>query len=100
MIDKVFKLLGVITIAALATTAFAQHGAEANNIELVGYHDLQARSAYQPVIQNQNGRWIAYIGHHGGTTAVPKPMNPLTGQPEFNGTSIIDVTDPKVPRYL
>ena len=27
-------------------------------------------------------------------------MNPLTGQAEFNGTSIIDVTDPKQPKYL
>ena len=78
----------------------AQHGAEAKNIELVGFNDLQARSAYQPVIQNQNGRWIAYVGHHGGTAAVPKPVNPLTGEPEFNGTSIIDVTDTKQPKYL
>ena len=69
-------------------------------MELVGFNDLQARSAYQPVIQNQNGRWIAYVGHHGGTAAVPKPMNPLTGAQEFNGTSVIDVTDPKQPKYL
>ena len=69
-------------------------------MELVGYNDLQARSAYQPVIQDQNGRWIAYVGHHGGTTAAPKPANPLTGQAEFNGTSIVDVTDPKAPKYL
>ena len=44
-----------------------------------GHHDLQARSAYQPTIHNQGGRWIAYIGHHGGTHGVPKPRNPLTG---------------------
>ncbi|MEP6655954.1 MAG: hypothetical protein ABJC33_01880 [Betaproteobacteria bacterium] len=74
--------------------------AEAKNMELVGYQDLQARSAYQPVIREQNGRWIAYIGHHGGTEKVPKPLNPITGVPEFNGTSIIDVTDPRQPRYL
>ena len=29
-----------------------------------------------------------------------KPLNPLTGQPEFNGTSILDVTDPAHPKYL
>ena len=74
--------------------------AEAKNMELVGYQDLQARSAYQPVIREQNGRWIAYIGHHGGTEKVPKPLNPITGVPEFNGTSIVDVTDPRQPRYL
>ena len=73
---------------------------EAHDMRLVGYSDLQGRSAYQPTIHEQNGRWIAYIGHHGGTPEVPKPVNPLTGQPEFNGTSLIDVTDPKHPKYL
>jgi hypothetical protein len=87
-------------LASIAPAALAQQFAEALNMALVGFNDLQARSAYQPVIQNQNGRWIAYVGHHGGTPAVPKPVNPLTGQAEFNGTSIIDGTDPKAPQYL
>src|SRR6188768_488434 len=65
---------------------------EALNMKLVGTSDLQARSAYQPTIHHQGDRWIAYIGHHGGTPAVPKPVNALTGQPESNGTSILDVT--------
>src|SRR6516164_4345258 len=65
---------------------------EASNMRLVGHSDLQARSAYQPTIHHQGDRWIAYVGHHGGTDTVPKPVNPLTGQPEFSGTSIIDVT--------
>src|SRR5947209_4464809 len=52
-----------IALGMTAPAAFAQHGAEANNMELVGFNDLQARSAYQPVIQNQNGRWIPYIWH-------------------------------------
>jgi len=73
---------------------------EAKNMRLVGYNDLQGRSAYQPTIHRQGDRYIAYIGHHGGTPDVPKPMNKLTGQPEFNGTSIIDVTDPANPKYL
>jgi len=34
-------------------------------MRLVGYSDLQARTAYQPTIQKQGKRWIAYIGHHG-----------------------------------
>ena len=76
------------------------HGAQAHDMALVGSHDLQARSAYQPVVHQQGGRWIAYIGHHGGTEAAPKPLNPLTGAEEFNGTSILDVTDPRNPRYL
>ncbi|HEX9073788.1 MAG TPA: hypothetical protein VF852_17785 [Pseudolabrys sp.] len=73
---------------------------EFSNIRLVGFNDLQGRSAYQPTIHRQGDRWIAYIGHHGGTDALPKPVNPLTGQPEFNGTSILDVTDPAHPKYL
>jgi hypothetical protein len=89
----------------LMTAAWAQMqnvGAppEAMNMRLVGYNDLQARSAYQPTIQRQGNRYIAYVGHHGGTDAVPQPVNPLTGKPEFNGTSIIDVTDPANPKYL
>ncbi|HEV7618681.1 MAG TPA: hypothetical protein VGO51_11330 [Burkholderiaceae bacterium] len=86
--------------AVFAPPVSAQHAEEAKNMELVGYSDLQARSAYQPTIQNQNGRWIAYVGHHGGSAASPKPVNSLNGRPEFNGTSIIDVTDPKQPKYL
>jgi hypothetical protein len=73
---------------------------DAKDVRLVGYSDLQARSAYQPTIHKQGSRYIAYIGHHGGTDAVPKPVNPTTGQPEFNGTSILDVTDPASPKYL
>ena len=73
---------------------------EAANMRLVGFNDLQGRSAYQPTIHHQGDRWIAYIGHHGGTDAVPKPINPLTGQLEVNGTSIVDVTDPAHPVYL
>src|SRR5579872_5241009 len=73
---------------------------EAMNMRLVGYNDLQGRSSYQPVIHKQGDRYIAYIGHHGGTPEMPKPKNPLTGQDEFNGTSIVDVTDPAHPKYL
>ncbi len=73
---------------------------EASNMRLVGYNDLQHRAAYQPTIHHQGNRYIAYIGHHGGTPEVPKPYNPLTGQAEFNGTSIVDVTDPAHPKYL
>ena len=78
-----------------STGAGRGHGAEQKDMSLLGSHDLQARSAYQPTIHRQGQRWIAYIGHHGG-----QAMNPLTGAVENNGTSIIDVTDPRNPRYL
>src|SRR5438132_14167896 len=77
-----------------AATAFAQ-GEEARNVRLVGFHDLAARTAYQPTIKRQGERWIAYVGSHGG-----RSVNPLTGQVQENGTSILDVTDPRAPKLL
>jgi hypothetical protein len=68
----------------LCGSAFAQTAAkvEKRDMELVGFHDLQGRSAYQPLVHRQGDRWIAYIGHHGG-----RSRNPLSGE-EPNGTSI------------
>jgi hypothetical protein len=65
------------------------------NTELAGHNDLQGRSAYQPLIVKQNGREIAYVGHHTGSA-----MNPLTRKVEPNGTSIVDVTDAAHTKYL
>jgi hypothetical protein len=88
----------MMTAVLLGLLVLAPGGAlaeEARNMRLVGTDDLQARSAYQPIVHHQGARWIAYIGHHGG-----KRMNTLTGHVELNGTSIVDVTDPAHPRYL
>jgi hypothetical protein len=87
-------------VAATQAIAAETGKAESRNMQLVGYSDLQARSAYQPVIHHQGNRWIAYIGHHGGTQEIPKPFNPQTQREENNGTSVVDVTDPKHPKYL
>src|ERR1043166_7122016 len=94
--------VGALVLAAPAAAQMQKVGdpPEAKNMRLVGHSDLQARSAYQPTIHHQGDRWIAYIGHHGGTPEVPKPVNKLTGEAEFNGTSIVDVTDPANPKYL
>jgi hypothetical protein len=89
------RMLIAIAAALAPAVAFAQHGASASNMALLGHADLQGRSAYQPVIRENRGRWIAYVGHHGG-----KSVNPLNGQAEDNGTSIIDVTDPRNPRQV
>src|SRR5262245_26311778 len=90
------KCLAVLAAAAaLCSSALAQHGASSSNMTLLGHSDLQARSAYQPLIHRQGSRWIAYVGHHGGSS-----VNAVTGQREDNGTSIVDVTDPRKPRYL
>ena len=103
--------LQIITGLALMAMSLAAHTTLANeqkigappealNMKLLGSNDLQARSAYQPTIHHQGNRWIAYIGHHGGTDAVLNPINPLNGKVEPNGTSIVDVTDPIHPKYL
>src|SRR5580700_11238379 len=85
----------VIPVVVLGAGAAAEQRAEKSNMELLGSNDLQGRSAYQPVIHKQGSRWIAYIGHHGGSA-----MNPMTGKMEDNGTSVVDVTDPRQPKYL
>jgi hypothetical protein len=85
----------LMTLALCCGAAHAQHPAASSNMALVGYSDLQGRSAYQPLVRENHGRWIAYVGHHGGKT-----LNPLSGQMEDSGTSILDVTDPKSPRML
>ncbi len=87
--------LGWALAAFSVTPAAAQKQAESKNMNLVGYDDLQGRSAYQPMVHKQGNRWIAYIGHHGGSV-----MNPMTGKMEDNGTSILDVTNPAQPKYL
>src|SRR5215472_9181164 len=92
--------LMILTLPALAQAPKIGDPPEAKNIRLVGYNDLHGRSAYQPTIHHQGSRYIAYIGHHGGTPEVPQPVNRLTGQAENNGTSIVDVTDPAQPKYL
>src|ERR1700687_3828349 len=88
-------LCGFVCGETLTPPTAAQRTPRSSNMELVGYNDLQARSAYQPILQKQGDRWIAYVGHHGG-----EAVNPQTGKIEPNGTSILDVTDPKHPKYL
>jgi hypothetical protein len=64
-------------------------------MRLVGQHDLQARSAYQPIVHAYGDRRILFVGHHAG-----EALNPMTGAVERNGLSILDVTDPAAPVYL
>jgi len=78
---------------------------ERKNMALVGFNDLQNRSTYQPVVHQQGVRYILYAGHHAlGTNPVtnaPLPsFNPLTGMNEPNGTSLVDVSDPRNPVLL
>lgn len=73
------------------------HGSEAENIRLVGHHDLDARSAYQPLSKFNpvNDQWYTYVGHHAGSS-----VNSLTGEMEDNGTSIVRTTNPRNPQLV
>src|ERR1700681_4800210 len=92
------SLILIAAAPALAQQQKAGSPAEAMNMRLVGYRDLQERSAYQPRIHRQGDRYIAYIGHNGGRHDIPKQVNKLAGAPEFNGASLVDVTDPAHPK--
>jgi hypothetical protein len=87
--------IGQVAAQSPSQGARLANAAQHKDMKLVGFNNLQARSAYQPTLQQQGNRWIAYVGHHGG-----QAVNPLTGQIEQNGTSIVDVTDPAHPVYL
>ena len=84
-----------LLISLASSAAFAQHPASSANMALVGANDLQGRSAYQPLVRENHGRWIAYVCHHGG-----RALNPLTGTMEDSGTSLVDVTDPRNPKLV
>jgi hypothetical protein len=80
----------------------------AQNVRLVGYNELQGRQSLQLTTRSDaaNGNWV-YVGHSPNNRSAPTAqeeggadepqMNPITGQAEFNGTSIIDITDPSKP---
>ena len=58
-------------------------GAVANNVQAVGYSDLNGRPAFKMSIREHEGRWYLYTGHFWDS-----------------GWSIIDVTDPAVPHVV
>ena len=98
------RLSGAVLAAALAacgadpggeTSGASVNSPEALNMQLVGMHALQGRSAYQPVVHTYAGRHILFVGHHAG-----EAVDPATGVTERNGMSILDVTDPAAPELL
>jgi hypothetical protein len=66
------------------------------NMQVVGFNNNQGRaSSDDGWIEHENGRYIAYVTDSPGTA-----YNPLTGEIEQNGTSLIDVTNPRRPVFL
>jgi hypothetical protein len=73
----------------------------AQNVRLVGYHDLQGRTALVVTTKSDpaNGNWV-YVGHHESYRDGKPLLNPITGNMEFNGTSILEISDPSKPRLV
>jgi hypothetical protein len=70
-------------------------------MRLVGYHDMQGRYALEIKTKSDatNGNW-AYVGHVPNTRDKAATMNPITGNNEWNGTSIFEISDPASPRLV
>ncbi len=75
---------------------------DSNNMELLGWNDMQGRVIYQTSVHTFNTgtlptgtRVIAASGSFSGTM-----LNPMTGVVEQNGAGIVDATDPTNPVYL
>ena len=109
LLNSVVSMVPLVVLVLLTwgvSSVLAAQAASSKNMELVGTNDLQARSTYQPTVHRYPGdRYILFAGHHAlGTNPVtgqPLPsFNPLTGKNELNGTSLVDVTDPKHPKLL
>lgn len=84
----------------------------AANVRLVGYNDLQGRQSLEVKTRSDpaNGNW-AYVGHSPNDRNDPQAsddgegkdeplMNPITGRMEWNGTSILEISDPAKPRLV
>jgi hypothetical protein len=86
---RAFCLAAMIGAVSLGTPPL--FAAEAQNVRLLGHHDLQGRDSLQIVLKGN----FAYIGHHRG-----EAFNPLTEKSESNGTSIVNVSDPRQPKVV
>ena len=113
----------LVAVAAAACASPARPPADAaagsdprsdgdHNVRLVGYHDLQGRQSLVVTTKSDpaNGNWV-YIGHTPNDRADPQAsddgqgndqpiLNPITGQMEWNGTSIVEISDPSHPRLV
>jgi len=58
-------------------------GYYAQNVEVLGYHDLEGRPAFKLAMQEVNGRWYLYLAHLW-----------------HRGWSVLDVTDPTTPQLV
>lgn len=72
------------------------HATDKHQTKLVGHSDLQARDTLQVTVKDHPSlnKVFVFVGHHRGVK--PNPL--LEGAPDqANGTTILDVTNPKKP---
>src|SRR5262245_38595483 len=76
-------------------------GDDAANMRLVGYNNMQGRYALQVTGKSDpaNGNWV-YVANVANPRLKEGLFNPITKQHEWNGTSILDITDPAHPKYV
>ena len=88
---------------AAAQSAGPARADSAENVRLVGYHDLQGRQSLEVKTKSNaaNGNW-AYVGHSPNNRTDPETpiRNPITNRDEWNGTSILEISDPANPRLV
>ena len=103
---------GPTTPPAEAVAAADPRSDGAENVRLVGYNDLQGRQSLEVKTKSNaaNGNW-AYVGHSPNDRSNPQAsddgqvrdepiLNPITGKMEWNGTSILDISDPSGPKLV
>ena len=97
---------------AQAAAAVDPRSDGAENVRLVGFQDLQGRQSLEVKTKSNaaNGNW-AYVGHSPNDRSHPQAsdegqvddepiLNPITGKMEWNGTSIIEISDPSNPKLV
>jgi hypothetical protein len=103
-----FLLLGILVSTSCGTNTATAPAANADafseaaqNVRLVGHHDLQGRTALVVTTKSDaaNGNWV-YVGHHESFRDGKPLLNPITGAMEFNGTSILEISDPSKPKLV
>src|SRR3954465_14661457 len=70
VLSKIGLALAAVGAALVPRLTLAQ---DAVDLRLVGHDDLQARSAYQPIVHAYGERRILFFGPHGGGGGNPTP---------------------------
>src|SRR5919108_4038940 len=106
---RIFCALAVAALAPIAVVTLLRGQTKtadplsdgAENMQLVGHDDLQGREALVVTTKSDaaNGSWV-YVGHHESYWDGKPKLNPITRKEEWNGTSILDVSDPARPKYV